>query len=147
MGRVSYSASSGRVMSTTTEPEATSAAKRSSGGSAASIGTPSKVQARPSQSTSRSAPISIGQSERPGEAALTADTPRLSDFAGIPLDLVELHPGWLPDAAIEAFRSMNVDLALWMFSASPEILAAVLRYDPAYVNTGEAELLRRWLGQ
>src|SRR5688572_16401622 len=62
-------------MSTTTEPEATSAPNRSSGGSAASIGTPSKVQARPSQSTSRSAPISIGQSERPGEAALTADTP------------------------------------------------------------------------
>lgn len=77
----------------------------------------------------------------------TPDTPRLSDFAGVPLDVVELHPGWLPDAVIEALRSLEVDVALWMFSASPEILAAVMRYDPAYVNTGEAELLRRWLDQ
>ena len=76
---------------------------------------------------------------------LTPDTPRLSEFAGIPLDVVELHPGWLPDAAIEALRSLEVDLALWMFSANPEILAAVMRYDPAYVNAGEAELIRRWL--
>ena len=75
----------------------------------------------------------------------TPDTPRLSDFAGITLDLVELHPGWLPDAAIEAFRSMEVDLVLWMFSASPEILAAVTADDPAYVNTSEAPLVRRWL--
>ena len=75
----------------------------------------------------------------------TPDTPRLSDFAGIPLDLVEFHSGWLPDATIEAFRSMDVDLVLWMFSASPEILAAVTAHDPAYVNTSEVPLLRRWL--
>ena len=75
----------------------------------------------------------------------TPDTPRLSEFAGIPLDLVEFHSGWVPDAAIEAFRSLDVDLVLWMFSASPEILAAISAYDPAYVNTSEVPLMRRWL--
>jgi hypothetical protein len=32
-----------------------------------------------------------------------------------------------------------------MFSVTPEILATIRTNDPAYVNTGEAELLRRWL--
>ncbi len=75
----------------------------------------------------------------------TPDTPRLSDLAGVPLDLVEFHPGWLPDATVEAFRSLDVDFVVWMFSVTPEILAAIRSYDPEYVNTGEAELLRRWL--
>lgn len=77
----------------------------------------------------------------------TPDTPRLSDFAGVPLDLIEFHPGWLTDAAVEAFRSLDVDLVLWMFSATPELLAAIRTYDPEYVNTGEAELMRRWIEQ
>ena len=75
----------------------------------------------------------------------TPDTPRLSELAGLPLDLIEFHPGWLPDTEVEAFRSLDVDFMLWMFSATPELLAAVSTYDPAYVNTGEAELIRRWL--
>jgi len=75
----------------------------------------------------------------------TPDTPRLSDLADVRLDLVEFHPGWLPDAAVEAFRSLDVDFVVWMFSVTPEILAAIRSYDPEYVNTGEAELLRLWL--
>lgn len=75
----------------------------------------------------------------------TPDTPHLSEMAGVPLDLVEFHPGWLPDAEVEAFRSLDVDFMLWMFSVTPEILAAVRTYDSEYVNTGEAELFRRWL--
>ncbi len=75
----------------------------------------------------------------------TPDTPRLSDLEGVPLDLIEFHPDWSNEAQIEAFRSLDVDFVLWMFSVTPEILAAIRAYDPAYVNTGEAELLRRWL--
>lgn len=75
----------------------------------------------------------------------TPDTPRLSDLAGVPLDLVEFHPGWSNEAQVEAFRSLGVDFVLWMFSATPEILAAIRSNDPAYVNTGEAEFFRRWL--
>jgi hypothetical protein len=75
----------------------------------------------------------------------TPDTPRLSDFAGVPLDLIEFHPGWLPDAGVEAFRSLDVDFILWMFSATPEQLAAIRTYQPEYVNTSEAELMRRWI--
>jgi len=75
----------------------------------------------------------------------TPDTPKLSDFAGVPLDVIEFHPGWLTDAHLEAFRSLDVDFVLWMFSATPELLAAIRTYDPEYVNTGEAELMRRWI--
>ncbi len=75
----------------------------------------------------------------------TPDTPKLSDFAGVPLDVIEFHPGWLTDAAVEAFRSLDVDVVLWMFSATPELFAAIRTYDPEYVNTGEAELMRRWI--
>jgi hypothetical protein len=75
----------------------------------------------------------------------TPDTPKLSELAGVPLDLIEFHPGWLTDADVEAFRSLDVDFVLWMFSATPELLAAIRTYDPEYVNTGEAELMRRWI--
>lgn len=75
----------------------------------------------------------------------THDTPRLSDFAGLTLDLIEFHPEWLVDANVEAFRSLDVELVVWMFSATPEVLAAIRSYEPAYVNTGEAELMRRWI--
>jgi hypothetical protein len=75
----------------------------------------------------------------------THDTPRLSDFAGVALDLVEFHPEWLAEANVEAFRSLDVDFVIWMFSATPEVLAAIRTYEPAYVNTGEAALMRRWI--
>ena len=77
----------------------------------------------------------------------TPDTPRLSDLAGVPLDVVEFHPGWSSEAQVEAFRSLGVELVLWMFSVTPEVLSWVTAYDPAYVNTGEVELMRRWLSR
>jgi hypothetical protein len=43
------------------------------------------------------------------------------------------------------FALLLYNLVLWMFSASPEILAAVAVYDPTYVNTSEVPLVRRWL--
>jgi hypothetical protein len=75
----------------------------------------------------------------------TPDTPELSDFAGVPLEVAEFHPGWVADAQIDAFRSLRLDFNLWMFSANTEVLRAVDRYDPRYVTTSEAEAIRRWL--
>ncbi len=75
----------------------------------------------------------------------THDTPPLSEFSGVALDVIEFHPEWLADADVEAFRSLGVDFVIWMFSVTPELLASIRNFDPEYVNTGEAELMRRWI--
>ena len=78
-------------------------------------------------------------------ALVSADTHALSDFPSEALDMVAVYPGLVTDAQMEAFRSLGVDLSVWMFTASSEILAAIDALDPAHVVTGEAVLVRRWL--
>jgi hypothetical protein len=75
----------------------------------------------------------------------TEDTAALSDFPTADLDAVQIYPGLLPHAEMEAFRSLGVDIDLWMFTASSEILDAIEHLDPPRVITGEVELMRRWL--
>jgi hypothetical protein len=67
----------------------------------------------------------------------------VSDFPEV--DDVVFHSCWMTDGAYQAFRSMGLDLTLWMFSATVETFAAIERYEVESVLTSEAELMRRWL--
>jgi len=79
---------------------------------------------------------------------LDNQTRRLSALAdGVPLSVLETHPDWLLSGQRDAYESLGLDLSFWMFSATAEILDAIERYEPRYVSTGEAQLLRRWLAR
>lgn len=67
----------------------------------------------------------------------------LSDFPEV--DDVVFHAGWVTDGHYQAFRSMGLDLTLWMFSATVETFAAIEKFEPRAVLTSEAPLMRRWL--
>jgi|SoiMethySBSTD1v2_1073268.scaffolds.fasta_scaffold08713_14 hypothetical protein len=68
---------------------------------------------------------------------------KLADFPEV--DDVLFHAGWINDAHYQAFRSLDVELTIWMFSATVETFDAIERFEPAAVLTSEAPLLRRWL--
>jgi hypothetical protein len=80
-----------------------------------------------------------------GPAGVNSYTPALADYAGVDLDIAEFHAGWMTDTELEALRAMELDLSVWMFDASTEVLVGVERVDPSYVVTGQARLVRRWL--
>jgi hypothetical protein len=69
----------------------------------------------------------------------------LNEFAGIPIDIVEIHPQWIHDAQYEGLRSLGVEIVFWTFSATVETFAAIEQYEPEAVGTSEAQLLVRWL--
>jgi hypothetical protein len=68
---------------------------------------------------------------------------KLGDFPEV--DDVLFHAGWITDAHYQAFRSLDVELTIWMFSATVETFDAIERFEPEAVLTSEAPLLRRWL--
>jgi hypothetical protein len=67
----------------------------------------------------------------------------LSEFPEV--DDVAFHASWITDGTYQAFRSLNVELTIWMFSATVETFAAIEKFEPEAVLTSEAELMRRWL--
>lgn len=76
---------------------------------------------------------------------LDGQTRPLGDFAGVGIELVEAHPGWLQPSARDMVRSAGVGLSYWMFSAGSDTFARIERDAPEHVVTNEAELLDRWL--
>jgi hypothetical protein len=76
---------------------------------------------------------------------LDPETRPLSDYAGIPITLVEMHSQWITDDEWEALLTQNIEVAFFMFDATVEHLAAIEQYEPTMVNTSEAILMRRWL--
>jgi hypothetical protein len=76
---------------------------------------------------------------------LDPQTHPLSDYEGLPISIVEMHPQWIHDAQYEGILSQDVDLMFWMFSATTETLQAIEQYEPKLVGTSEANFLRRWL--
>lgn len=78
---------------------------------------------------------------------LDSETRNLGDYAGLPIDIVEVHPQWLLDGAYEGIASSDMELAFFMFAATAETFAAIEQYEPVYVNTSEARLVRRWLAR
>jgi hypothetical protein len=61
------------------------------------------------------------------------------------IDVLAFHSTRFPDGQEQAYEALDVDLMLWMLDASLETFYAAEVYHPAYVNTSEAELLRRWM--
>ena len=76
---------------------------------------------------------------------LDGETRPLSDYKGLPISIVEIHPQWIHDAQYEGLLSSDVELLFWMFSATAETFAAIEQYEPEMVVTSEARLMRRWL--
>lgn len=76
---------------------------------------------------------------------LDSETRPLSDYAGLPISLVEFHAQWIHDAQYEGVTSAGIDVGVFMFSATVETFAVIEQYRPTVVVTSEARLLRRWL--
>ncbi len=76
---------------------------------------------------------------------LDSETRPLSDYTGLPISIVEMHPQWIHDAQYEGLLSLDVEILFWMFSATTETFAAIEQYEPEMVVTSEARLMRRWL--
>ena len=76
---------------------------------------------------------------------LDSETRPLRDYAGLPIDVIEMHPHWIHDAQHEGILSQGLELGFWMFSATVETFAAIEQYEPTMVITSEAKLMRRWL--
>jgi hypothetical protein len=80
---------------------------------------------------------------------LDSETRPLDDYAGLPIGVIEMHAQWIHDAQLEGYLTAagdkDIELVLWMFSATVETLAAIEQYEPDMVNTSEARLMRGWL--
>jgi hypothetical protein len=61
------------------------------------------------------------------------------------IDVLVFHSTRFPDGQQQAYEALEVDLMLWMLDASLETFHAAEVYHPAYVNTSEGVLLRRWM--
>lgn len=60
------------------------------------------------------------------------------------VDILSFHATKTPTGVVERYESFDVELMLAMFDAAPETFEAMTRFEPAYVVTSEALLLRRW---
>lgn len=89
---------------------------------------------------------------QPVEQMLVADifapyssvVPRLDEY-DVPLQGVEFHPDFMTAERRDAYRSLGLDLLEWSYVTTPEMLDAIDRYEPEFVFTSEATLLRRWI--
>jgi hypothetical protein len=69
----------------------------------------------------------------------------LPAFAGVSLDVVDVHPRWTSPGEYAAFASLDLQVSLWTASVTSELLDALDSFEPTYVVTSEALLLRNWL--
>ncbi|MDB4961590.1 MAG: hypothetical protein JWP01_1589 [Myxococcales bacterium] len=94
--------------------------------------------------------VALGWWSPPARAESQYGTPRpldgqtrpLDKYRGLPISIVEMHAQWVHDAQLEGVLSQDVDLMLWMFSATVETFAAIEQYQPKLVGTSEARLAR-----
>ncbi len=70
--------------------------------------------------------------------------PDLADYR-IPLNAVQYHPDFMTDVQRETYRSLEIDLVQWSFVSTIEAFDALEKWEPTYVVTNEAELMRRWI--
>ena len=69
--------------------------------------------------------------------------PDIADFK-MPLDAIEYHPRHLTVQHREAYRALGLDLVQWQFVTTSESFAAIRKWEPKFVITNEAEVVRRW---
>lgn len=70
--------------------------------------------------------------------------PELADYK-TPIGAVEFHPDFMTVQHREAYRSLGIDLVQWSFVTTTEAFDSIERWEPRYVLTNEAVLLRRWI--
>lgn len=77
-------------------------------------------------------------------APYSAIVPEFADYR-VPLDAVEYHPDFMTEVHRETYRSYKVDLVQWSYVATIEAFDAIERWQPRFVITNEAQLMRRWI--
>lgn len=77
-------------------------------------------------------------------APYSSVVPHLSDYS-VKLDAVEFHPDFMTAEKREAYRSLGLDLIQWSFVSTSEAFDSIEKWDPPYVLTNDAVLLRRWI--
>lgn len=70
--------------------------------------------------------------------------PRLAEYT-VQLDVMEYLAGYAYDAQVAAYRSLGVELWIWSYATTPDVLSAIEQDEPSAVLTSEATMLRRWL--
>jgi hypothetical protein len=51
----------------------------------------------------------------------------------------------MQDAQHEAILQSGAELSFFWFSTTTEVFNAIRKFEPVYVDTSEARLMRRWL--
>ncbi len=77
-------------------------------------------------------------------APFSSIVPTIADYK-VPLDAVEFHPRHMNAQHREAYRALGLDLVQWSFVATSESFRSIERWEPRFVLTNEAELVRRWI--
>lgn len=76
---------------------------------------------------------------------LDDQTRELRDYTGLPITDVQFHPLFVQAAQHEAVLRSGAGLSFFWFNTTPEVFAAIRRFQPFAVDTSEARLMRRWL--
>lgn len=103
-----------------------------------------ELRARPRWATYQGAPdlevLLVGNIFGPYLGVL----PQIAEYT-TPIDVIEFHPAFLTPQRGEAYRSLGIELMQWQFVTTTEALDSIERWEPRYVMTNEALLLRRWI--
>jgi len=70
--------------------------------------------------------------------------PEISDYK-VKLDAVEYHPDYMTAQHRETYKSLGIELVQWSFISTEEAFDAISRWEPKFVISNEAELMRRWI--
>ncbi|NVB83913.1 MAG: hypothetical protein HOV81_36395 [Kofleriaceae bacterium] len=77
-------------------------------------------------------------------APYSSVVPELSDYE-VPLDGMEFHPDFMTRTREETYRALGLELFQWSFVMTPEAFDSLERWEPAFVLTNEARLVRNWI--
>ncbi len=61
------------------------------------------------------------------------------------LDILSFHASRIPDALQQAYLALDVQVMIWMLDTALETFDVIQAFEPNYIDTNEAVLLRRWL--
>ena len=61
------------------------------------------------------------------------------------LDILSFHASRIPDGILQSYLALEVRVMIWMLDTQPETYYAIEAFQPDYIDTNEAVLIRRWL--
>lgn len=77
-------------------------------------------------------------------APYASEVPKLEDYAPLP-EAIEFHPDFTTAVQHESYESLGLQLVQWQFVMTREAFDSIERWEPAYVLTNQARLLRDWI--